>query len=61
MRWWEITIEKTVVEGDDLYRPVTCVMRVQAPTAQEATKQLVDLTTNNSRVFRFEVNEIEDE
>ena len=64
-RWWEITITKWAVEKrdtpDGLGALTTSSFRVEAPTAQQATQGLVDLTTNNGRVVRFEVREIEDE
>ncbi len=39
--------------------PVTLIVTVSAPSAQEACKALVDLTTNNTRVVAFSVERIE--
>lgn len=58
-RWFDITIDKWEVDMDS-EKLVTVRARIEAPTAQMATKALIDLATNNGRVVRFEVNETEE-
>ena len=55
-RRWAITIEKVINDNGDTE---TTMVKLWAPTAQEATKHLVDLTTNNGRVVFFQVLEID--
>lgn len=49
---WEITIEKWSEYPPDT---VNTVVTVWARSAQEATKQIVDLSTNNTKVVFFSV------
>jgi hypothetical protein len=58
-RWWEITIDKWDSMDDE--NLVTVNARVQALNAQAAMRPFVDLTTQNGRVKRIEVKEIEGE
>lgn len=58
-RWWEVTIDKWVVEMDQEV-PSTTHARVQAPNAQMAMRHFVDLVTNNGRVRKIVVEEVEE-